>query len=77
MALGSFGVCCGWVIVRTRFLPRWTGWLAIVSGLGLVLARISWTNYVWLLPYLMFWVWVVSVAVLLLRRNVRTVAQSD
>ncbi len=77
VALGSFAVCCGWVIVRTRFLPRWTGWLAIASGLGLALARISWTNYSWLLPYLMFWVWMLTVAVLLLRRNVPRVAQSD
>jgi hypothetical protein len=28
VALGSFAVCCGWVIASTRFLPRWLGWLA-------------------------------------------------
>jgi hypothetical protein len=27
VALGSFAVCCGWVIASTRFLPRWVdGW---------------------------------------------------
>jgi len=69
VALGSFAGCCGWVIASTRFLPRWVGWLAIASGVGLALSRISWTSNIWLLPYLMFWLWVITVAVLLLRRK--------
>jgi hypothetical protein len=69
VALGSFAACCGWVIVSTRFLPRWLGWLAIASGVGLALTRISWTSYIFLLPYGLFWLWVVVVAVLLLRRG--------
>jgi magnesium-transporting ATPase (P-type) len=69
VALGSFAVCCGWVIVSTRFLPRWLGWLAIASGVGLVLSRISWTSYIFLLPYGLFWLWVLVVAVLLIRRG--------
>lgn len=76
VALGSFALCCGWVMVSARFLPRWLGWVAIASGLGLALSRISWTDSIWLLPYLIFWLWVLTVAVLLLRRNVRGVAQS-
>jgi hypothetical protein len=50
------------------------GWLAIASGVGLALSRISWTSYIWLLPYVMFWLWVITVAILLLRRNFRGVA---
>lgn len=76
VALGSFAVCCGWVIVSTRFLPLWVGWLAIASGVGLALSRISWTSYVWLMPYLIFWLWVLTVALLLLKRNFRGVTQS-
>lgn len=76
VALGSFAVCCGWVITSSRFLPRWVGWLAIASGAGLALARISWTSYVWLLPYLMFWLWVHTVALLLLRRSFRGARRS-
>jgi hypothetical protein len=76
VALGSCAVCCGWVIASTRFLPRGVGWLAIASGVGLALSRISWTSYIWLLFYVMFWPWVITVAVLLLRRNFRGVAQS-
>jgi hypothetical protein len=76
VALGCFAICCGWVIASTRLLPRWVGWLAIASGAGLALSRISWTSYIWLLPYLMFWLWVIAVAVLLLRRNFRGVGPS-
>jgi hypothetical protein len=76
VALGSFAVCCGWVIASTGFLPRWLGWLAIASGVGLALSRISWTSYIWLLRYGMFWLWVIIVALLLLRRNFRGVAKS-
>jgi hypothetical protein len=76
VALGSFAVCCGWVIASTRFLPRWLGWLAIASGVGLALSRISWTNQIWLLPYVMFWLWVMIVSIVLLRRNFRGVAES-
>ena len=75
IALGSFAVCCGWVIASTRFLPRWVGWLAIARGAGLALSRISWTSYIWLPFYLMFWLWVITVAMLLLRRNFRGVAR--
>jgi hypothetical protein len=55
VALGCFAGCCGWVIVSTRFLSRWVGWLAIASGVGLVITRISWTSMIWLVPCLTFW----------------------
>ena len=71
VALGSFAICCGWVIASTRFLPRWVGWLAIASGAGLAVSRISWTSLIWLPFYLMFWLWVITVAMLLLVRNLR------
>jgi hypothetical protein len=67
VAVGSFAVCCGWVIASTRFLPRWLGWLAIVSGAGLAACRISWTTQLFLLPYGLFWLWVLVVALLLIR----------
>ena len=48
----------------------------MASGAGLILSRISWTNQIWLPPYLMFWLWVMAVAVLLVHRNFRGVARS-
>ena len=34
LAMGSFAVCCGWVVLSTRILRRWLGWWAIVAGLA-------------------------------------------
>jgi hypothetical protein len=69
VALGSFAIACGWVLVSTGYLARWLGWLAVVSGVGLVLARAVRLEVIWFVPYLLFWVWVVAVSVLLLRRG--------
>ena len=68
LALASFAVASGWVIVRTRMLPPTLGWLALVSGVGFVAARLDWTSWVWFLPYALFWTWVIAVCVTLLRR---------
>ncbi len=68
VALGSFAVCSGWVIASTGLFPRWLGWSAIVSGVGLVLSRAAWTSEIWLLPYGVFWLWVVTMSFGLLRR---------
>lgn len=76
VALGSFTACCGWIMISTRFLPRWLGWAAVAIGAALVLARISWANPIWLLPYGMFWLWMLTVAVVLLRRSLRSIAPS-
>jgi hypothetical protein len=39
------------------------------SGVGLVFSRISWSSYIFLLPYGLFWLWVLVVAGLLFRRG--------
>lgn len=75
VALGSFALCCGWIITSTRVLPRWHGWVAIAIGAALVLTRISWTSQIWLLPYLAFWLWMLALAVTLLRRSLRHARQ--
>ena len=77
VALGSFAVCSGWVIASTGFLPRWLGWLAIATGVGLALSRLDWTGTIWLLPYLTFWLWVLVVSFLLLRRSFRDAGRRE
>lgn len=67
VAIGSFLLCCGWVILGTRCMPRWLGWVALVGGIGMALSRAWWTSSIWLLPYLFFWVFVLAVAIWLLR----------
>jgi len=55
LAIGTFAVCSGWVILSTRLVSRWLGWWGIASGLGLVLVRFFWTSWFWFLPYAAFW----------------------
>jgi hypothetical protein len=69
LALGSFAIACGSVVLTARVLPMWLGWLAVAAGVGFLVARLVWTTSSWLLPYTAFWVWVVAVNVVLLRRD--------
>ena len=68
LAMGSFAVCCGWLVVSTRVVGRWLGWWAIASGLGLVVSRFFWTSALWYLPYFAFWVWMIIVCIQLFWR---------
>jgi hypothetical protein len=56
-------------MVSTGCVRRLLGWWAIASGVGLVLSRAAWYREIWLLPYALFWLWVITVSVLLLRRG--------
>ena len=67
MAMGSFALAAGWLVLETRVLGRWLGWWAVVAGLGLVLSRFVWTTGTWYAPYFAFWIWVVVVSVQLVR----------
>jgi hypothetical protein len=68
LAIASFAVCCGWVVLSTGLFGRWLGWWAIVSGVGLALCRFFWTSEIWIAPYALFWIWMIIVCVLLLLR---------
>lgn len=67
VAVGSFAICTGWVILTTGMFERWMGWWVLVSGAGLVLVRFVWSTEAWLLPYGLFWLWFLFVCVRLLR----------
>ncbi|MGZ4663459.1 MAG: hypothetical protein ACXV5Q_00015 [Frankiaceae bacterium] len=68
IAIASFAVCAGWVVLSTGALERWAGWWLVAAGAGLVIARFVWTTQLWLLPYLLFWAWVLVLSVRLVRR---------
>lgn len=69
LAVASLAVSAGWVVIETGLLPRWTGWWAVASGVGLVVARYIWfVDELWLLPYGLFWLWVVGTCVRLVHR---------
>jgi hypothetical protein len=63
VALGSFAIAVGWAALSSRSLPGWLGWWAIAAGIGLVAVRAVWTSPAWLLPYALFWLWVIVVSV--------------
>ncbi len=77
VALGSFAISAGWVMGVTGFFPSWLGWWGVASGSGLALGRAAWTNEIWLLPYGLFWLWVVVVSVLLIPRADRFAATAS
>ena len=57
------------VTLRTGVLPRWTGWVGIMIGVGLLIARAFWaTSGIAFVPYMMFWLWLFPVSVMLLRK---------
>jgi hypothetical protein len=68
IALASFAVCSGWVILSTRVLERWMGWWIVVAGLSLVVARFVWTTGFWGVGYTLFWLWVLVICIRLIRR---------
>jgi hypothetical protein len=69
LAMASFALATGWVLLDSRALPAWWGRLAIASGAGLVAVRFAWESPLWMIPYALFWVWVIALAVRLIRRR--------
>ena len=68
IAIASFALASGWVILSTRAFERWMGWWLIVAGVGLVAARFVWTIDLWIAPYLLFWAWALVLSIRLIRR---------
>jgi hypothetical protein len=68
LAMGSFAVCSGWVILSTRVVGRWLGWWGIASGVGLAICRFFWTSAIWFLPYLAFWIWLIIICIQFVRK---------
>ena len=65
----SLALAASTLFVVRRALPRWLGWLGIVSAIGLLAARAVWsTSELWFLPFALFYVWLVAVSLTLVRR---------
>ena len=71
VALGSLSLASGWAILAGRRepgspgrpgWPAWLGWWALAAGAGFLVARIAFPTYLWVVPYLPFWVWVLVVS---------------
>jgi hypothetical protein len=65
VASSVLGALVAWavsaVVLRTRMLPRWFGWLGVVVG---VVALFS----LFFFPIFLFWIWIAVAGVLLLRQ---------
>lgn len=69
VALGSMVLAAGLVMRRSTRFPRWLGWSSLVLAVGLLLARAVWTSAIAFAPYLLFWVWMITLGVIWLRRS--------
>ena len=81
VALASLSLASGWAILAGRGQPRtpgqpgwpaWLGWWALAAGAGLLVVRVAFPTYLWLIPYLPFWVWVLVVSTRMLRTRTAT-----
>jgi hypothetical protein len=68
LAMGSFAVAVGWILLDSRALAAWWGWWVVASGIGLIVARFVWESQFWLIGYALFWVWVIALGIRLIRR---------
>jgi hypothetical protein len=69
VALGSMVLAAGLIMRHSDRFPRWLGWSSIVLAIGLLLARAVWTSAMAFAPYVLFWVWMISLGVIFLRRS--------
>jgi hypothetical protein len=67
LPLGSFMFACGWLIVSTASLPRWLGWWGVIDGIALALAPMTGLSGAGWVPYLAFWLWLLTTCVVLVR----------
>ena len=68
VALGTLVLAVGLSAIRHGTFPKWLGWSGVGLGLGLILARIFWTDMIAFTPYALFWVWLIAVCVVMFRR---------
>lgn len=69
VALGSMVLAAGLVMRQSTRFPNWLGWSSLVLAVGLLLARAVWTSAIAFAPYLLFWVWMITLSVIWLRRS--------
>lgn len=76
VALASLSLASGWAILAGRGLsrpagwpgwPAWLGWWALAVGAGLLVVRMTFPTYLWVVAYLPFWVWVLVISIRMLR----------
>jgi hypothetical protein len=76
--VGSYSFATLWVLVanmllasglaglRHRALPRWLAWYSLLVGVALLFARLFWTSWAAVLPFIFYWIWVIAVCIVLI-----------
>ncbi len=78
--LGNFSFATSWVFfggtvlaagvgaLQYKVFSNWLGWFSIVLAGLLWLARIIWTTQTAFLPWVLFWLWLIVVSIVLIRK---------
>lgn len=69
ISLGSMILAAGLIFRQTPRFPGWMAWASIVLAVGLFLARAVWTSSIAFAPYVLFWLWLIVLGVMMLRRS--------
>jgi hypothetical protein len=69
VSLGSLVLAVGLIASQSHRFSGWMSWASILLAIGLFLARAVWTSPIAFAPYVLFWVWMISLGVILLRRT--------
>jgi hypothetical protein len=65
---GAFTLAVSMATLTYEIFAKWLGWSGVVVGVGLILAPIIWTSPAAFTPYMLFWLWLITVSVVMLRR---------
>jgi hypothetical protein len=76
VALGSMVLAAGLVMRHSTRFPNWLGWSSLVLAVGLLLARAVWTSAIAFAPYVLFWVWMITLGVIWLRRSRQALSEN-
>ena len=68
VALAGLVFAAGLALGRSGDYPAWLGWASPLLALGLLAARWVWTTQIAFLPYVLYWIWLITLGILVYRR---------
>lgn len=69
VSIGSMVLAAGILFRQAENFPKWLELSSIVLAVGLFLGRAVWTSSIAFAPYVLFWVWMITLGILFLRRS--------
>ena len=69
VSLGSMLLAAGLIFRTSSTYPRWFSLATLILAIGLFLARFVWTLQIAFIPYALFWLWMIYLGVVFLRRT--------